>query len=199
MGERSAKIERQTRETNVSVTVDMDGTGRTDVSAGIGMLDHLIEQLGHHGFMDIDVQASGDLQRDAHHTVEDVGIALGRAVNQALGERRGIVRMAHAIVPMDETLALVAIDLSDRPYAVIDAPFTAEMLGELPTQLIEHFLISFALEGRLNLHVRLLAGHNDHHKAEAIFKALARSLAAAVAFDPRREGQAPSTKGTLKA
>jgi imidazoleglycerol-phosphate dehydratase len=199
MGERNASVERQTRETNVSVWVDLDGSGRTDVSTGIGMLDHLIEQIGNHGFCDVTVRASGDLERDAHHTIEDVAIALGRAVNEALGERRGIVRMAHAIVPMDETLALVAIDLSDRPYAVIDAPFTAEMLGELPTQLIEHFLISFALEGRLNLHVRLLAGHNAHHQAEAIFKALARSLAAAVAVDPRREGQAPSTKGTLKA
>lgn len=194
---RSAKIERQTRETSVSVELNVDGTGIADISTGIGMLDHMVEQLGHHGLFDLTVRAKGDLDRDAHHTVEDVAITLGKALNEALGERRGIVRMAHAIVPLDETLALVAIDLSNRPFAAIEAQFTTDMIGELPTQLIEHFLASFATEGRFNLHVRLLAGDNDHHRAEAIFKALARSLAAAVTIDPRREGQVPSTKGTL--
>lgn len=196
---RSADFQRQTGETKVAVTLVVDGSGIADVHTGIGMLDHMLEQLAYHGLMDLTIAAEGDLGRDAHHTVEDVAIALGRALAEALGDRRGIVRMGHAVVPLDEALALVAVDLSGRGFAAVEADFGIPQIGQLPTQLIGHFLSTFAIEGRFNLHVRLLAGSDDHHRAEAIFKALARALAAAVLIDPRRAGQTPSTKGTLGA
>ena len=190
---------RETRETQVSVRLNLDGSGRFQVSTGIGMLDHLLEQLARHGAFDITIEASGDIERDPHHLVEDVGLILGRAFAEALGERRGIVRMGHAIVPLDEALALVAIDLGGRGYAAVEAEFGRELVGGLPMENIDHLLAAFASEGRLNLHVRLLAGANDHHKTEAIFKALAKALMAATRLDPRLGADVPSTKGTLGA
>lgn len=194
---RQAKAERKTRETSVSLELDLDGSGQAEVSTGIGMLDHLLEQIARHGRFDLTLQAQGDLKVDEHHTVEDVAIVLGQAFHQALGERRGIVRMGHAIVPLDEALALVAIDVGGRGYAVVEATFAEPRVGELPASLLTHFLETFAREARLNLHARLLAGEDDHHKVEAIFKALARALDAATAIDPRLAGELPSTKGTV--
>lgn len=195
---RTAAVRRQTTETTVSVSVNLDGTGAYDVCTGIGMFDHLLEQIARHAMMDITVQVeSSDLERDAHHMVEDVGITLGQALSQALGTRAGITRMADATVPMDESLAFAAIDVSGRPFAVLDIEFKGERIGALPTEMIEHFLWSLAQHAGLTLHIRLLAGRNDHHRAEAIFKALARALSLAVSLDPRRAGVIPSTKGTL--
>ncbi len=169
---RRAVVRRQTRETDVSVELTLEGSGRYQVSTGIGMLDHMLEQLARHGLFDINVEASGDIERDPHHLVEDVGLVLGQALNEALNERRGITRFGHAIVPMDEALVMVALDLGGRGHAGIQFNFEREMLGQLPTENIEHFLTSLASEGRLNLHVRELAGENDHHRVEAAFKAL---------------------------
>lgn len=194
---RVASLTRTTGETEISVSVNLDGTGTTDISTGIGMLDHLVDQLGRHGLFDITVRAKGDLEKDAHHTTEDVGILLGRAFAEALGERRGITRMGHAIVPLDEALALVALDLGGRGYAAIDLPFAGDRIGELPGSLVRHFLQSFAFEVRASLHVKLMAGDDDHHRAEATFKALARALRAACEIDPRRAGAVPSTKGVI--
>ena len=194
---RRATVRRETRETTVSVELALDGSGRYQVSTGIGMLDHMLEQLARHGLFDITVDAKGDIERDPHHLVEDVGLVLGQALNQALGERRGIVRFGHAIVPLDEALALVAVDLGGRGHAGIQLNFEREMLGQLPTENIRHFLAAFASEGRLNLHVRELAGENDHHRVEAAFKALALSLRQAVTIDPRIGGEVPSTKEAL--
>lgn len=194
---RSGEDRRETAETRIRVRVQIDGTGRSRIRSGIGMFDHLLDQLARHSLMDIEVEAAGDIDVDAHHTVEDVGICLGRALSRALGERRGIVRMADRTVPMDEALVQVALDLSGRPFAAIDLRFHGERIGSLPTELIEHFLMSFAFEARFALHVRELAGKNDHHRAEAAFKALARALGDAAAIDPRREGAIASTKGTL--
>lgn len=194
---RRASVRRETRETTVSVELALDGSGRYEVSTGIGMLDHMLEQLARHGLFDITIDASGDIERDPHHTVEDVGLVLGQALNEALGERRGISRFGHAIVPLDEALALVAVDLGGRGHASIQFGFEREMVGQLPTENIHHFLAAFASEGRLNLHVRELAGENDHHRVEAAFKALARALRQAVAIDPRAAGEVPSTKETL--
>jgi imidazoleglycerol-phosphate dehydratase len=161
------------------------------------MLDHLVEQIGKHGLFDLRVEASGDLHVDEHHTVEDVGIAIGQALHQALGDRGGIVRMADATVPLDEALASVAIDISGRPHCVVDARWTLDRIGELPSSLVEHLLGSIASEARLTLHARVLAGENDHHRAEAMCKALGRALCAATRIEPRRGGQAPSTKGSI--
>jgi imidazoleglycerol-phosphate dehydratase len=195
--ERRGNVRRETKETQVAVEMNLDGSGRADIDTGIGMLDHLLEQLPRHSLFDITVRASGDIERDPHHLVEDVGIGLGRALSEALGERRGIVRMAHAIVPLDEALAVVAVDLSGRGHAALELPFTSERIGQLPTEMIAHHLAAFALEGRFNLHVRVPAGTNDHHKAEAVFKALARALGDATRIDPRISGDVPSTKGKL--
>jgi imidazoleglycerol-phosphate dehydratase len=195
---RHGEIARETRETSIHVVLDVDGTGEATVETGIGMFDHLLEQLPRHGLLDLSVHARGDLHRDAHHTVEDVGICLGQALNVALGERRGIVRMAHTIVPLDEALVLVALDLSGRGFAQIELPFAGERIGDLPTQMIGHFLQSLAVEARMNLHVRLLAGENDHHRAEAAFKAFARALSAASRHDDRLGEAIPSTKGALE-
>jgi len=196
-GGRTATVVRETKETRIEVTLDLDGRGEASARTGIGMLDHLLEQIGKHGLFDLRVEAKGDLHIDEHHTVEDAGIALGQAFDRALGERRGIVRMADATVPLDEALAAVAVDLSGRPYCAVEAAWTLDRIGELPTTLVEHLLHSFATEGRLTLHARVLAGENDHHRAEALCKALGRALCAATRLEPRLEGDVPSTKGTL--
>lgn len=197
MVDRKAEVSRSTRETNVSLALNLDGSGQYQVSTGIGMLDHMLEQLAKHGLLDLTVDATGDIERDPHHLVEDLGLVLGQALNQALGERRGITRFGHAIVPMDEALVLVALDLGGRPYAGLDMQFGREMIGELPAENVSHFLESFAQEGRLNLHVRHFSGENDHHRIEATFKALARALRTAVSIDERIAGEVPSTKDVL--
>jgi imidazoleglycerol-phosphate dehydratase len=194
---RTATVTRQTGETDIEITLNLDGAGQADIATGVGFFDHMLHALARHARFDLKVRATGDLHIDEHHTVEDVGIVLGRALAQALGDRKGITRMGHAIVPMDEALALAAVDLSGRGYFGFDGAFSTERIGQLGTSLIPHFLESVAHEGRLNLHVRLLAGVDDHHRAEAIFKALARALDMAVQQDARLVGQAPSTKGTL--
>jgi len=194
---RIGTVKRQTKETSIEVTWDLDGSGVADVATGLGMLDHLVDQLARHGIFDITCKASGDLQIDSHHTVEDVGIALGRALVDALGDARGIVRMGDAIVPLDEALAQVAVDISGRGYAVLSTSWSGERVGELPADLIEHFLQTIAHEGKLNLHARVLAGVNDHHKAECLMKAFARALCMATRIEPRRAGQTPSTKETI--
>lgn len=194
---RTATVNRETSETCITVDLNVDGTGVCEIHTGVGMFDHLLEQLARHGRFDLKVEAKGDLHVDEHHTVEDVAIVLGQAFARALGDRKGIVRMGHAIVPMDEALAMVAVDLSGRGFAVVEASFSKEYINELPTDLIKHLLASFAIEARLNLHVKLLSGENDHHKAEAIFKALARALDEATRMDERTRGKAPSTKGII--
>ncbi len=194
---RAARIRRETRETTIELEIDLDGTGRAEVSTGIGFLDHLLDSLARHGRFDLRVRATGDLQVDAHHTIEDVAIVLGQALDRALGDKRGLRRFADATVPLDEALVQVVVDLSGRGFAAIQVPFAGEMIGALPTEMVSHFLRSFAVEGRLTLHARLLAGENDHHRAEATFKALGRALEAATRSDPRIAGQVPSTKGSL--
>lgn len=194
---RTAKVARKTRETDIALSLSLDGTGEYDVSTGIGMFDHLLESLARHALLDLEVKATGDIDRDPHHLVEDVGLVLGQALNQALGERRGITRFGSAIVPMDEALAMVAVDLGGRPYAAVALEFGRPMIGQLPSEDIAHTLEAFAQEGCLNLHIRLLAGDNDHHIAEAAFKGLAKALRTAVAMDPRASGAVPSTKDVL--
>ena len=194
-GQRVALRERSTSETSIRVRVDLDGTGRSDISTGVGFYDHLLTSLAHHSMVDIEIAATGDLHIDEHHTVEDVALVLGDALSAALGDRAGICRFGDAVVPMDDALASVALDLSGRPYAVLDLAFRGERVGTLSTQLVEHILESLARTLGANLNVRA-SGRNDHHIAEAAFKGLARSLRAAVAVDPRRSGIA-STKGTL--
>jgi imidazoleglycerol-phosphate dehydratase len=194
--ERSAQIERKTGETQITLSLTIDGKGRADIQTGIGFLDHMLTLFAGHGLFDLTVHATGDLHIDDHHTAEDVCICLGKALDQALGDRRGIVRTAHSYVPMDEALGLVAIDLGGRPYCVFDAEFVTPNLGQLGTDLLFHLFETLAIHGRLNLHAKVLYGRNDHHKAEALFKALGRALDAATQIDPRRQG-VPSTKGTL--
>lgn len=194
---RRAEQARETAETRIAVSVDLDGQGRAAIATGIGFYDHLLSSLAHHSLIDIDVTAVGDLEVDEHHTVEDVALTLGAAISAALGDRSGIVRFGSARVPMDESLAECALDLSGRPYAVLDLPFRGERVGALPTQMIEHALASFAQAAGATLHLEA-QGRNDHHLAEAAFKALARSLRAAVEPDSRRLG-VPSTKGILPA
>jgi len=193
---RTATIDRTTGETEVHLTLAVDGRGRAKVNTGVGFLDHMLSLFAHHGLFDLTVDARGDLQVDAHHTVEDVAICLGQALDRALENRTGIVRTAHSYVPMDEALGFVAVDLSGRPYAVVDVTWHGSMLGGLDPDLVRHFLETVAIHGRLNLHARVLYGRNDHHQAEALFKALGRSLDAATAMDGRRLG-VPSTKGML--
>ncbi len=197
MSDRIGTCKRETKETSVEVSWNLDGTGQADVSTGIGMLDHLVSQIARHGIFDITLKAKGDLEIDSHHTVEDVGISLGRALADALGDSTGIVRMGDALVPLDEALAQVAVDLSGRAYSVISVSWTDSRIGELPSDLVEHFVQSMAHEGRFNLHARVLAGVNDHHKAECMMKALGRALCAATRLEPRRAGQTPSTKEAL--
>lgn len=197
MGGRQSSFQRETRETRIEVVLDIDGSGVSRIKTGIGMLDHLLGQIARHGLMDLTLEAQGDLEVDPHHTVEDVAICLGRALDQALGDRNGITRMGHAIVPLDEALAMVAVDLGGRGYATVEAQFTSPTVGELPTELLTHFLETLAREGRITLHARLISGSNDHHRAEAIFKGLARALSDASRLDPRAEGSIPSTKGLI--
>jgi imidazoleglycerol-phosphate dehydratase len=188
---------RETKETTVEARWDLDGTGQADVATGLGMLDHLVSQIARHGIFDIMLRASGDLEVDSHHTVEDAGIALGRALLEALGDAKGIVRMGDALVPLDEALAQVALDLSGRGYAVLNVSWSGPRIGEMPSDLLEHFVQSMAHEGKFNVHARVLAGVNDHHKAECLMKALGRALCAATRIDQRRAGQTPSTKEAL--
>ncbi|MDA8218589.1 MAG: imidazoleglycerol-phosphate dehydratase HisB [Dehalococcoidales bacterium] len=194
---RQAVVERRTGETSVRVALALDGKGQAEISTGVGFLDHMLNALARHGLFDLAVEATGDLVVDEHHTAEDVAIVLGRAFHEALGDRRGIRRMAHAIVPLDEALALVAVDIGGRSYAVFEADFAASRIGTLEADLVRHFFETLATEGRMNIHAHLLAGTNDHHKAEALFKALARALDAATRLDERLGGEVPSTKGTL--
>lgn len=194
-GLRLAGVRRQTRETDITVRVALDGKGTAEIATGIGFYDHLLSSLAHHSLIDIRIDATGDLEIDDHHTVEDVALVLGSALAMALGDRAGIQRFGDAAVPMDEAIASAVIDLGGRPYAVIDLPFRGERIGALSTQLIEHALEAFARTAGATLHVKG-TGRNDHHLAEAGFKALARSLRAACARDPRRDGIA-STKGSL--
>jgi len=196
---RTAEISRQTNETQITIQLDLDGTGKHDVSTGIGFLDHMLTHLAVHGLFDLSVQAKGDLHIDSHHTVEDVALALGQAFDQALGDRKGIVRMGDCFAPMDESLAHVAVDLSGRPYAVIQAEWHTPYVGNIPTTLFPHFFESFAVTGRCNLHARVLYGRDDHHQAEALFKAWARAMDVATKVDERGAGNIPSTKGTLQA
>ena len=194
---RTATVSRKTGETAIEITINLDGTGQANIATGVGFLDHMLHALTRHARFDLTIQAKGDLHIDEHHTVEDVGIVLGRALAEALGDRAGITRMGHAIVPMDEALALVAVDLGGRGYFIFDGQFSTDRIGQVGTSLIPHFFESLAHEGRLNLHARLLAGVDDHHRAEALFKALARALDMATRPDSRLAGQVPSTKGTL--
>jgi imidazoleglycerol-phosphate dehydratase len=194
---RSVEITRKTNETEINIKLNLDGHGHYQIHTGLGFLDHMLAHLALHGLFDLELEARGDLEVDPHHTVEDCALALGGAIDQALGERKGIVRTASAHVPMDESLAFVCLDLSGRPYAVIQADWHSPAVGSLPTSLIPHFLESLAVAGRLNLHARIFYGRDDHHQAEALFKALGRALDAAVQIDPRRRDAIPSTKGKL--
>jgi imidazoleglycerol-phosphate dehydratase len=194
---RRAAVERNTKETRIAVSVDLDGTGRSEIATGIGFLDHMLDQLARHGLFDLTVKADGDLHIDFHHTTEDVGIALGQAFARALGERRGIVRYGEAHVPMDEALTRVALDISARPYLVWQVAFSRDKVGEMDTELFREWFHAFAQNAGITLHVANLHGENNHHIVESCFKALARALRAAVAVDPRRPDAVPSTKGTL--
>lgn len=193
---RSAEVSRETRETRVRATVDLDGSGEARIETGLGFLNHMLELLSGHSLIDIEIEAQGDLHVDEHHTVEDVGIVLGQSLSRALGERRGIRRYGF-LLPMDEALARVALDLGGRPYLVFQADFDRERVGDLPTELVEDFLRALSDHLRANIHVTLEYGRNDHHRIEAIFKALGRSLRAAVERDPRLGSELPSTKGML--
>ena len=197
MPNRTAKINRQTRETKVDLAFDLDGKGRATVSTGVGFFDHMLDLLARHSLIDLDVAAEGDLQVDAHHTVEDVGIVLGQALDKALGDKRGIHRYGWAVVPMDETLAQVAVDLSGRTAFVFKVTFTGATIGHFPVELVEEFFKALASNAKMNLHVAVPYGSNNHHIAEAIFKAVARALRQAVTHDPRLGDAVPSTKGSL--
>ncbi len=193
---RTATLTRKTNETDITIELALDGSGQHEIATGVGFLDHMLTHVAVHGLFDLTVRAKGDLHIDEHHTVEDVALALGSAFDQALGDRKGVARMGSFYVPMDETLAFVSIDLSGRPYCVVDASWSAPSVGGIATSLFPHFLESFAVTSRSTLHARVLYGRDDHHKAEALFKALGRALDAATLLDPRRSGVA-STKGVL--
>jgi len=195
MANRQSTIKRETKETNINLMINIDGSGKWEINTGIGMFDHLLSQLAKHGLFDIKLSAVGD---DQHHIAEDVAICFGKALGEALGEKRGIVRMASALVPMDDTLAMVAVDIGGRGYTVLDLPFSDNDMSGFPTDLIRHFLESFAAEARLNLHAKIMYGVNDHHKAEAVFKALGRALDSATRIDERISGELPSTKELLE-
>jgi imidazoleglycerol-phosphate dehydratase len=197
MQPRTATVRRETRESRVEVALNLDGSGRGDIATGIGFLDHMLDSLTRHARFDLTLRAEGDLHVDQHHTTEDVGITLGQALDKALGDRRAIRRFGDATVPLDEALVQAAIDLGGRGWANIDLPFSGPSIGGLSSEMIPHLLQSFAADGRFALHVRLLAGQNDHHRAEAAFKALARALDDATRPDPRLAGEVPSTKGVI--
>ncbi|MCC6190112.1 MAG: imidazoleglycerol-phosphate dehydratase HisB [Anaerolineales bacterium] len=195
---RTASIQRRTNETDISLTLNLDGSGQHTIATGVGFLDHLLTHVAVHGLFDLTVAARGDLHIDAHHTIEDTALVLGQALGQALGDKAGLVRMGSAYVPMDEALAFVAVDLSGRPYAVVGAHWHGPSIGHFPTSLVDHFIESLAAAARANIHARVLGGRDDHHQAEALFKALGRALDAATQIDPRRAGQVPSTKGVVE-
>ncbi len=194
---RTARIERKTKETDILVELNLDGAGQFEIDSGVGFLDHMLTEIAVHGLFDLVVMAKGDLHIDAHHTVEDCGLALGESFKQALGDKRGIFRTASATVPMDEALGQVVVDFSGRPYAVLNMAWTSPMVGGLHTTLLEHFFESFATASGANLHVIVHYGRDNHHMAESLFKAMARAMAKAVQIDPRRSGSIPSSKGVL--
>src|SRR5471030_1366933 len=194
---RSATIKRKTNETDIEVTINLDGTGVSNIATGIGFLDHMLDLLARHSRIDITVKAVGDLHIDHHHTTEDVGIALGQAVKQALGDMKGITRYADVHVPMDEALTRVALDISGRPFLVFKAAFTRDKIGTFDTELVQEWFQAFAMNAGITLHAETLYGTNDHHIAESCFKGLARALRAAVMIDPRAKDEVPSTKGSL--
>jgi len=195
MADRLTSIKRETGETKINLELNIDGSGQWETNTGIPMFDHLLAQLARHGVFDLKITASGD---DQHHLIEDVAICLGKAFNEALGEKQGITRMANATVPMDDALAMVAVDISGRAYSVLELPFADNDMAGFPTDLIRHFLESFTSEARLNLHAKIIYGTNDHHKAEALFKALGRALDTATRIDERISGELPSTKELLE-
>ena len=194
---RTATIARETKETKIEVTVALDGTGRSACATGVGFFDHMLDQLARHSLVDVEVKAIGDIHIDDHHTVEDVGIALGQAIRQALGDRAGITRYADALLPMDETLSRAAIDVSGRPFLVFRTEFPREKIGTFDTELVRDFFQAFAMNAGITLHVETFYGANAHHIAESCFKAVARALKVAIAIDPRQQGAIPSTKGVL--
>jgi imidazoleglycerol-phosphate dehydratase len=194
---RSTEISRKTKETQIRVAINLDGSGASTVNTGVGFFDHMLDLLARHGLIDLTIEAQGDLQVDAHHTVEDVGIVIGQCIEKAIGDKKGIFRYGWAIVPMDESLAQVAIDLSGRPAYVFNAKFTGSLIGNFPAELVDEFFKSLATNAKMNLHINVPYGSNNHHIAEAIFKATAKALRQAVSLDPRAADQVPSTKGTL--
>jgi imidazoleglycerol-phosphate dehydratase len=194
---RQAEVKRTTKETDIAVAVDLDGKGQSSITTGIGFLDHMLDLLARHSRMDVTVKAKGDLHIDYHHTAEDVGIALGQAVKQALGDMKGITRYADVHVPMDEALTRVAIDISGRPFLVFNVKFMRDKIGTFDTELVNEWFQAFAMNAGITLHVETLYGSNDHHISESCFKALARALRAALAIDPRAANEIPSTKGSL--
>ena len=196
MEKRVAEVTRKTQETDIKVLLNLDGSGVSNITTGIGFFDHMLQGFTKHGFYDMDVTVNGDLNVDGHHTVEDTGIVLGQAISKALGDKKGIKRYGSMILPMDETLVMCAIDLCGRPYFVMDAEFTAPMVGDFDTQLVKEFFYAVSYSAAMNLHIKVLNGSNDHHKIEAIFKAFAKALDEASMIDPRIEGVL-STKGAL--
>jgi imidazoleglycerol-phosphate dehydratase len=194
---RSASVTRKTAETDISVSLNLDGTGQAQLASGIGFLDHMLDQIARHGLVDLQIRCSGDLHIDGHHTVEDIGITLGQAFAQAVGDKKGIRRYGHAYVPLDEALSRVVVDFSGRPGLHMDVNFTAGMIGELDTQLVYEFFQGFVNHAGVTLHIDNLKGSNAHHQCETIFKAFARALRAALELDPRALGTIPSTKGSL--
>ena len=194
---RTAEVERKTAETHITVKVNLDGTGQSSLHTGIGFFDHMLDQIARHAMLDLDVRAVGDLHVDGHHTVEDVGIALGQAVHQAVGDRKGIRRYGHAYVPLDEALSRVVVDFSGRPGLVMNLPFKSGMIGTFDSQLTHEFFQGFVNHAFVTLHIDNLRGENAHHQAETVFKAFARALRSALEPDPRSAGTVPSTKGTL--
>ena len=194
---RTAEVERKTAETHITVTVNLDGNGKSSLNTGIGFFDHMLDQIARHAMLDLDVRAVGDLHVDGHHTVEDVGIALGQAVHQAVGDKKGIRRYGHAYVPLDEALSRVVIDFSGRPGLVMNLPFKSGMIGTFDSQLTHEFFQGFVNHAFVTLHIDNLRGENAHHQAETVFKAFARALRSALEPDPRSAGTVPSTKGTL--
>jgi imidazoleglycerol-phosphate dehydratase len=197
MNQRIAEVSRNTAETQITVKVNLDGTGQAKLHTGIGFFDHMLDQIARHGMLDLDIHAQGDLHIDGHHTVEDVGIAFGQAVFKAVGDKKGICRYGHAYVPLDEALSRVVIDLSGRPGLVMNVPFTSGMIGSFDSQLAHEFFQGFVNHALVSLHIDNLRGDNAHHQAETVFKAFARALRAALTLDPRALGTIPSTKGTL--
>ncbi len=195
--QRTAEVTRNTAETRVRVKVNLDGTGQSHLSTGIGFFDHMLDQIARHGLIDLDIESDGDLHVDGHHTVEDVGITLGQAFHQAMGDKKGIRRYGHAYVPLDEALSRVVVDFSGRPGLVMDVPFKSAMIGTLDTQLVHEFFQGFVNHALVTLHIDNLKGDNAHHQAETVFKAFARALRAAIEHDPRAAGTIPSTKGSL--